>query len=228
MTDLKEISKNLELGDIKDYKIFEEAFTHRSYSRNHNERLEFLGDAVLELVITELLFQDYPDKTEGELTSFRAAIVKTESLSDEATRLKLGEYINMSRGEEATGGRSRQYILADIFESLIGAIYIDMGYESAKKFIIKNLYYKMADIVEKRLDIDAKSRLQEYIQEKFKETPYYKVIREEGPDHDKVFTVITVIGEKEYETGSGKSKQIAEQVAARETLNSHFPEVFYK
>lgn len=226
MKNLIELLRKLELENFTNIEIFKEAFTHRSYSKKNNERIEFLGDAVLELVITELLFRDYPEKTEGELTSFRSAIVKTKSLSEEAQRLGLGDYIFMSRGEEETGGRSREYILADIFESLIGAIYLDMGYETAKKFIKKNLYYKISDIVENRLDIDAKSRLQEYIQDKFKQTPYYRVLHEEGPDHDKTFTVITVIGEKEYETGTGKSKQNAEQNAARNTLDKHFPEVF--
>lgn len=203
----------------KNIDIFLEAFTHRSFSRHHNERLEFLGDAVLELVITELLFQDYKSKMEGELTSFRAALVKTESLAQEAQRLGISEYIRMSKGEEATGGRNRQYILADVFEAFMGAIYLDQGYNAAKVFIEKNIYYKIVEIVSGRLDIDAKSKLQEFAQEKFKATPMYKVVNEEGPDHDKTFTVIVVIGEKEFEKGSGKSKQLAEQEAAMKTLN---------
>lgn len=203
---------------IRNISIFEEGFTHRSASRVHNERLEFLGDAVLELVVTEQLYHDYTDMPEGQLTSFRAAIVKTESLAQEALRIGISEVIRMSKGEEATGGRLRQYILADVFESFIGALYLDQGYETAKKFILDNLYYKMSDIVTSRSDIDAKSRLQEYSQEKFKETPHYKVIKEDGPDHDKTFTVIVIIGEKEYESGSGKSKQLAEQEAASATL----------
>lgn len=223
--DFEKLTKELNLEKFKDYKILEEAFTHRSYSRNHNERLEFLGDAVLELVITEMLFNDFKDSPEGDLTSFRAAIVKTESLAEEATRIHLGDYILMSKGEDATGGRLRQYILADVFESFIGAIFLDQGYAKAREFILKNLYYKMAAIVADRLDIDAKSKLQEYIQEKLKETPYYKVVKEEGPDHDKVFTVVAVIGEKEYGSGSGKSKQIAEQEAARATLETISKEI---
>lgn len=225
MREIEQFLQRLDLH-VKNFSIYERAFTHRSYGKIHNERLEFLGDAVLELVITEELFKEYPEREEGELTSFRSAIVKTESLAVEASKLGLGDLILMSKGEDATGGRLRPYILADVFESLIGAIYIDSGYDTAKSFIMKYLYYKMDDIVKNRLDIDAKSKLQEFIQEKFKETPYYKVISEIGPDHDKVFTVVTVVGEKEFETGSGKSKQIAEQAAARNTLNVHFPEVF--
>ena len=218
MADYSELVKKLGLKKFKDVSILEEALTHRSHSRKHNERLEFLGDAVLELVITEKLYHDFPDRQEGELTSFRSAIVKTESLAEESVRLGLGEFILMSKGEDATGGRLRQYILADIFESVIGAIYLDQGFDACKKFIAENLYYKMKNIVEKRLDIDAKSRLQELVQEKFKETPFYKVVKEEGPDHDKVFSVVAVIGEKEYGVGTGKSKQIAEQDSAEKSL----------
>lgn len=218
MEDIEQFLKTTVPGSIKSLAIFNEAFTHRSFSRNHNERLEFLGDAVLELVVTELLFADYKDLAEGQLTSFRAAIVKTESLAQEALRLGMSEVIRMSKGEEATGGRTRQYILADVFEAFIGALYLDQGYERAKEFIIKNLYYKMGDIVISRSDIDAKSKLQELVQEKFKETPYYKVIKEEGPDHDKTFTVVVMIGDKEYEVGTGKSKQLAEQESAAKTL----------
>ena len=125
----------------------------------------------------------------------------------------------MSKVEESTGGRTRLYILADIFESLIGAIYLEKGYEVCKSFITKNLYYKIQEIVSQRLDIDAKSKLQELAQEKFKSTPHYKLVKEEGPDHDKTFTVVAVISEKEYGEGSGKSKQVAEQNAAMQTLD---------
>lgn len=218
MEDLKKLVKVLGLKKFNDLEILKESLTHRSHSRQHNERLEFLGDAVLELVITEKLYQDYSERQEGELTSFRSAIVKTESLAEEASRLGLGDYILMSKGEEATGGRMRQYILADVFESVIGAIYLDQGYKACVKFIDSNLYYKMDNIVNKRLDIDAKSRLQELVQEKYKQTPFYRVIKEEGPDHDKIFSVVAVIGEKEYAVGTGKSKQIAEQDSAEKTL----------
>ncbi len=218
MNDYKVLFEKLGLDKFNDIKILEEGLTHRSFSRDHNERLEFLGDAVLELVITERLYHEFKDRPEGELTSFRSAIVKTESLAEEAVRMGLGDFILMSKGEEATGGRLRQYILADVFESVIGAIYLDQGYEVCKNFIVGHLYYKMENIVHKRLDIDAKSRLQELVQEKYKLTPFYRVIKEEGPDHEKVFSVIAVIGENEYAIGSGKSKQIAEQDSAEKTL----------
>jgi ribonuclease III len=216
--DIEQFLKKNVTASYKDLKVFDEAFTHRSFSRVHNERLEFLGDAVLELVVTELLFADYKEMMEGQLTSFRAAIVKTESLAHEADRLGMNDLIRMSKGEEATGGRYRQYILADVFEAFIGALYLDQGYDIAKEFIITNLYYKMPGVVASRSDIDAKSRLQEYSQERFKETPYYRVIKEDGPDHDKTFTVAVMISDKEYKSGSGKSKQLAEQDAAAKTL----------
>ncbi len=218
--ELDALLKTIDIAQFKNHRLLEEALTHRSFSKRHNERLEFLGDAVLELVITELLFRDFSSRTEGELTSFRAAIVRTESLAEEATKLNLGAYIRMSKGEEATGGRQRQYILADVFESLVGAIHLDQGYEQAKHFIIKHLYYKINQIVENRTDIDSKSKLQEYAQEHYKETPFYKVVKEDGPDHDKIFTVVVMIGTKEYETGTGKSKQLAEQDAAGRTLQT--------
>ncbi len=217
MGDISELLSHLGINS-KNIQLYRLALTHRSASRNHNERLEFLGDAVLELIITEQLFNDYPNEEEGNLTSFRAAIVKSESLALEAMKLGIGRYIKMSHGEESTGGRSRMYILANTMEALIGAIYLDLGYQKARDFVLQNLYYKMKDIVKYRLDIDAKSKLQEIIQEKYKITPHYKVILEEGPDHDKSFTVVAVIGDQEYEKGTGKSKQIAEQNAARNTL----------
>ncbi len=212
------ILKKANIAPFNNPLFLEEAFTHRSFSRKHNERLEFLGDSVLELVISELLFQDFPERPEGDLTSFRSAVVKTESLAEEASRLDLGTAIRMSKSEEQTGGRQRLYILADVFEALIGAIYIDQGYENAKAFITTHLYYKVQQIVENRLDIDSKSKLQEYSQEKFRQTPFYKVVKEQGPDHEKVFTVVAVVGDKMYEKGTGRSKQVAEQVAARKTL----------
>lgn len=216
---LQQLLKSTKLGEFKNHILLEEAFTHRSYSRKHNERLEFLGDAVLELVITELLFARYPRRNEGELTSFRSAIVRTESLAEEAQKLGLGSLILMSNGEEATGGRERLYILADVFEAFIGAIYLEKGYSIVSKFISEFLFYKADKIVKERKDIDAKSKLQEYVQEAFKETPYYKVVSEIGPDHDKTFTVIAVIGAKEYASGEGKSKQQAEQDSAQKTLD---------
>lgn len=203
--------------------LLTEAFTHRSYlnevkssNLNHNERMEFLGDAVLELVVTEFLFAKYKTYSEGFLTSIRSALVKTESLALEAQKLKLGDYILMSKGEESSGGRARQYILANTFESVIGALYLDTsnGYESAKKFILTNLCYKTEKIISERQDIDPKSKLQELAQEVHKLTPRYTEVSSVGPDHNKIFEMAVLLGEKEYGRGKGKSKQEAEQEAA--------------
>jgi ribonuclease-3 len=210
---------------FKDLELLKRALTHRSYLNEaredqpeHNERIEFLGDAVLELITTEHLFHKYPKRKEGELTSFRAALVRTESLAKASTELQLGDFILMSKGEEATGGRTRPYILANTFEAVLGAIFLDGGIESCKNFISTVLLPKLTDIVAKRLDIDAKSKLQEQAQEVYKYTPTYEVVAETGPDHDRTFTVKVVVAEEDYGTGSGKSKQEAEQQAAREAL----------
>lgn len=206
---------------VKNPNYYIESLTHRSYvnenreaSANHNERLEFLGDAVLELLTTEFLFNKYPDRPEGDLTSFRAALVRTESLAETAAKLGYGELILMSRGEEATGGRERPYILANTFEAVLGAIYQDLGLETCQQFLERELLPKIDGIVEHRLDIDPKSRLQELAQEIMRFTPAYNLISAEGPDHDKVFTMSVMIDGQEFGTGSGKSKQEAEQNAA--------------
>lgn len=210
---------------FKDSSILQNALVHRSYLNetnrevfSHNERLEFLGDAVLELIVTEYLFTSYPDRPEGELTSFRAAVVRTESLAETALKLRLGEYIYMSRGEEATGGRTRPYILANTFEAVLGAIYLDGGYQKCVDLVARELLPKLKPIVEERLDIDPKSRLQELTQEVYKFTPIYEVISEEGPDHDRTFTCQVLVNDKAFGSGKGKSKQEAEQNAARKAL----------
>jgi len=207
--------------------LLERALTHRSFlneARNvelqSNERLEFLGDAVLELITSEYLFNKYTDRPEGELTSFRAAVVRTESLAETSLKLMYSDYLYLSKGEEATGGRKRPYILANTYEAVLGAIYLDQGYETAKDFVTKTLLYKLEKIVEQRLDIDNKSKLQEYAQDSVKETPRYEVIKETGPDHDKEFTVAVIIRGKELGTGVGKSKQEAEQKAAQDALKN--------
>lgn len=187
-----------------------------------NERLEFLGDAVLELITTEYLFDKYPDRPEGELTSFRAALVRTESLAETALKLKYSDYIYMSKGEEATGGRTRPYILANTFEAVLGAIYLDQGYKVAHDFVNRELIPKIKTIVENRTDIDNKSKLQEVAQEMLKQTPSYDVIDTKGPDHEKEFTVEVLINDKRYGTGAGTSKQLAEQDAAKNALEEHF------
>jgi ribonuclease-3 len=235
---------NSNLQDLKDTinvqfnndEFLKEALIHRSYQANddlgNNERLEFLGDAVLELAVTEFLFETYPKRSEGDLTSFRAALVRTESLAEEALRLGFGEFIYMSNGEESTGGRTRPYILANTVEAIIGAIYRDQGYEPAKNFIIKEICHKIDDIVENRLDIDAKSKLQEISQEQLKITPNYEMIDSEGPDHQKVFTMGVLLDGSKLTEAKGDSKQSAEQNAAQKALENwdnliekHFPEI---
>ena len=210
---------------FEDSSLLEQAFTHRSYLnenrgewREHNERLEFLGDAILELVVTEFLFAKYPDKPEGDLTSYRAALVNTTSISDAATKLGMNEFLLLSRGEARDTGRARQIILANAFEALIGAIYLDHGYESAKKFIAAQLFHKTDEVVEKRLWQDAKSRFQEIAQEKESITPSYDVVSQTGPDHDKRFVVGVFLAGERVATGEGRSKQEAEQVAAQKAL----------
>jgi ribonuclease-3 len=203
------------------------AVTHRSYlnehkeaTQGHNERYEFLGDAVLELVITDFLFNKYPEKPEGELTAIRAALVNTVSLSEVASRLNLSEFLLLSKGEEKDTGRARQYILANTFESIIGAIYIDQGYESAKEFVGRNLFDKTEPIVAKRLWQDAKSRFQELAQEHTSITPSYETLSQTGPDHDRVFTVGVFLGGEKIAEGKGRSKQEAEQSAAEAGLTA--------
>ncbi len=197
------------------------AVTHRSYlnehreaTQSHNERYEFLGDAVLELVITDFLFQKYPEKPEGDLTAIRAALVNTNSLADVATKLDLSGYLLLSKGEGKDMGRARQYILANTFESLIGAIYLDSGYDAAREFIGSNLFDRTETIIAKRLWQDAKSRFQELAQEHTGITPSYETLRQTGPDHDRVFTVSVSLGGEKVAEGKGRSKQEAEQSAA--------------
>lgn len=206
--------------------LLEEALTHRSYLNEHrdeglkhNERLEFLGDAVLELATTDRLFRNYPDAPEGELTAYRAALVNTQSLADIAESLNINEYIRLSKGESKDTGRARQFILANAVEAIIGALYLDQGYEKAESFVAKYFYPKLDEIIEKRLWQDAKSAFQEKSQEKVSVTPEYKTIKEEGPDHDKTFTVGVYLNDEEIAVGEGRSKQEAEQAAARAGLD---------
>ena len=208
-----------------DKTLLTQAFTHRSFLNenqslglSHNERLEFLGDAVLELVITEYLFIEYPDKTEGELTSYRASLVNTISISDVARELGMDTYLLLSRGEAKDTGRARQSIMANTFESVIGAIYMDQGYAPAKAFITKHLVPKLVKIVQKHLWRDSKSLFQEKAQEFEGITPSYQLLSEIGPDHDKQFTVGVFIGKAKVAEGKGHSKQEAEQDAAENGL----------
>lgn len=224
MKDFAEFEDKIEYV-FKNKDLIKRAFTHRSYINEvrqaglkHNERLEFLGDAVLELVITEFLFEKYPNKPEGELTAVRAALVNTTSISGAASDLEMNDFLLLSKGEAKDTGRARQFILANTFEAVIGAIYLDGGYDPAQVFIEKSLFKKADEIVNKRLWQDPKSRFQEMAQEQQSITPTYNTLEEEGPDHDKHFTVGVFLGENLIAKGEGKSKQEAEQEAARKAL----------
>jgi ribonuclease III len=202
------------------------AFVHKSYINEHrdeelkdNERLEFLGDAVLELAVTRHLFYKYPEKDEGKMTSFRSALVKGKRLAEVAAELGLGQYLFLSKGEEKSGGREKSYILANVMEAVIGAVYLDLGYEASEKLIEQFILEKLDHIIEEGLHIDSKSRFQEICQEKTEITPHYKVMNEEGPDHDKEFTMGAYIGEELVAEGTGPSKQKAEEDAALKALN---------
>lgn len=210
---------------FNDKNLLIQAFTHRSYineNRNskmkHNERLEFLGDAVLELVSTEFLYEKFPDRNEGELTAIRAALVNTVTLYEVSSELGFNKELLLSKGEAKDTGRARQAILANTFESVVGAIYLDQGYEASKIFISKNLLPRTKRIIEESLWVDAKSKFQEKAQEHTGTTPSYKTIEETGPDHDKQFRVGVFIGADQISSGVGKSKQDAEQEAARNGL----------
>ncbi len=205
--------------------LLQEALTHRSYlnenktAGNHNERLEFLGDAVLELATTNFLFHKFPSKPEGDLTAFRAALVNTYSLADAAEELGMNDMLLLSKGEAKDTGRARQIILANAFEALLGALYLDQGIEAVEDFLNKNLYPKIDDIIAKRAYQDAKSQFQELAQDKRSTTPTYKTLSEVGPDHDRVFTVGVFLGNEEMARGDGKSKQEAEQAAAQAAID---------
>ena len=227
------MNENIEFGKLEeiigvtfaDKGLLLSAITHRSYlnenrgaEQEHNERLEFLGDAVLELVVTDFLFRKYPEKAEGELTAIRAALVNTVSLSEMSTKLGINDFLLLSKGEAKDTGRARQYILANAFEALVGAMYIDQGYDAAQDFIARNLFERTDDIVSKRLWQDAKSRFQESAQEHVSVTPSYTTLDEVGPDHDRVFTVGVYLGSELVAKGEGRAKQEAEQDAAEKAL----------
>lgn len=226
MEDYKKLEEKLGVK-FNDLNLLKTAFVHKSYINehreediDHNERMEFLGDAVLELISTRHLYDVCPDRSEGEMTSFRSALVKGNHLAEIGRELGLGEYLYLSHGEEKSGGREKKYILANTVEALIGAIYLDQGYEAIGKFIERFILTKLDQIIEKGLHIDSKSRFQEVAQEKEALTPHYEVISEEGPDHDKQFTMGVYIGEELIAEGTGSSKQKAEDDAARNGLKT--------
>lgn len=212
---------------FKNKDLLKQAFTHRSYLNEHrdtelahNERLEFLGDAVLELIVTEYLYAKYPDSTEGELTSYRSALVNAVTMSDAASKIGMNDFLLLSKGEAKDVGRARQIILANTIEALIGAIFLDQGYDTAKYFISKYIFNLIEKIIEEKTWLDAKSKFQEQAQDNEGITPAYKTLKEEGPDHDKKFTVGVYLGKSKVAEGEGKSKQEAEQMAADNALKA--------
>lgn len=226
--DFKEFQKKLGV-EFKDIDVLRQACTHRSYLNEnkksvagHNERLEFLGDAVLELAITFFLYRKFPDKNEGELTSYRAALVNSNSLALAAQHLDIDRFLLLSRGESKDTGRARAIIHADAFEAIIGAIYVDQGYQTAANFISTHILevLDIDEIINKKSWLDAKSKFQEIAQEKQGITPMYKLIKDTGPDHNKVFTVGVFLGDVNVGMGSGMSKQEAEQKAAEKALEN--------
>lgn len=226
MENLSHFEQKLSLK-FKNIDLLLQALTHRSYLNEnpsfrvgHNERLEFLGDAVLELVITEELYNQFPEKPEGELTSFRAALVNAKMLSEVAVEIGINDFLLLSRGEAKDVGRARHYILANTFEALIGAIYLDQGYRSAEDFIHRVLTPHLEEVLSKKLYKDPKSLFQEQAQERVGITPNYEVQREWGPDHDKHFVVGVFLEKELVAEGEGPSKQIAQEEAARNGLDS--------
>ncbi len=209
---------------FKEIKLYEQAFTHRSYLNEnagataHNERLEFLGDAVVELIVTRYLYDKFPDKPEGELTNLRAAMVRRNTLSDIGTELNLEAYLRLSKGEKSSTGKAKAVIISNATEAFIGAAYLDLGLKEVEKFLAKCLLPKLDNIVSEELHIDAKSKFQEIIQEKEGMTPHYKTETISGPDHDRNFIVGVYIGEKLIAKGEGSSKREAETAAAAEAL----------
>lgn len=223
MQDIKNIEKKIDIK-FRDKDLLLQAFVHRSYLNenrgfklDHNERLEFLGDAALELIVTEYLYKNFPNP-EGELTNWRAALVRGTTISKVAKKLGFEDHLLLSKGESKSTGKARELILANTFEAVLGAIYLDQGYETCDKYIKKNLIPYLDEIISKQLYQDSKSRFQELVQEKTGITPIYKLESEEGPDHAKTFVMGVYIEEKKIAEGSGASKQSAEQEAAREAI----------
>lgn len=202
--------------------ILKQALTHSSYSNEkqmnklyNNERIEFLGDAVLELVSSEYIYERYPDKPEGELTKLRASLVCEKSLTYSANKFKIGDYLFLGKGEDSTGGRQRPSILSDALEAIIGAIFLDGGFTNAKEFVVEQV---LKDLIKQKFFFDSKTILQEIIQSKYTDAIKYEVINQDGPDHNKEFTVAIKINNKEIAEGKGKTKKEAEQEAAYQAI----------
>lgn len=224
MKDFSPFEKKLKIK-FKNKDLLVQAFCHRSFLNEnpdfyleHNERLEFLGDAVLELVVTEELYKKYPKKPEGELTNWRASLVNARQLAEVAKDLGFNDFLLLSRGETKETGKARQYIMANTFESFVGALYLDRGYKACQDFIKKHLTSRLPEIIEKGLFRDSKSRFQEHAQEREGVTPTYKVLKEWGPDHAKNFIIGVFLGKELVSQGEGSSKQEAEENAAKNGL----------
>jgi ribonuclease-3 len=225
MKDLSRLEERLGVK-FKNQDLLTQGLGHRSYLNEHpefrlghNERLEFLGDAVLELAVTRYLYDQYPAQNEGELTNWRASLVNSDRLAECAEELNINDYLFLSRGESKDAkSKARRYILANAYEAIIGAIYLDQGFESAEGFLHRELLPKLADILANQLYLDPKSRFQERSQEVVGITPHYQVVAESGPDHAKRFEVGIYLNDERIATGIGASKQEAEEVAARKAL----------
>lgn len=220
---MQDLQKKLK-HEFKNIALLETAFVHRSFVnenrgvKEHNERLEFLGDAVLELITTEFLFTQFPKKPEGELTALRSALVKGETLAEIAKELNYGAHLKLSKGEARSGGAEKPYLLANVFEAVLGAVYLDGGYEKAKAIVEEFLFPRLPKIIEENAQIDPKSEFQELAQARLAITPEYRVLSEKGPDHAKIFEMGAYVGKDLYGKGKGHSKQDAEQEAARDAL----------
>ena len=206
---------------FNDTSLLEQAFIHSSYVNENpdsplpdNERLEFLGDALLSFIVTEKLYHEFPHLTEGELTEIRVSLIREETLAQLASELNLGDYLFLAKGEEQTGGRHRQSNLADTFEALIGAIFLDHGLTATRDFVLRKLHSQLEQIKTGDTGQNYKALLQEFTQAKYKLLPTYRIVEVSGPDHDKDFTVEVTLGDRILGTGSGKSKRSAEIEAA--------------
>lgn len=222
--DFSELERKLRI-EFSDKDLLVQAFCHRSYINenggfplSHNERLEFLGDAVVELAVTEYLYKAYPEKPEGDLTNWRAALVNAKQLAKAAHDLGFNDYLLLSKGESREEGKARMYILSNTFEAFLGSMYLEFGYEACRKFLEEHLLTYLEEIITKGLDKDAKTKLQEIAQEKEKVTPSYQVMNESGPDHRKHFTVGVFLHNKLVASGEGPSKQEAQEAAAESAL----------
>ncbi len=226
MPDLEMLQNTLG-ASFKNISLLEQSLVHRSYLHENpgfrlgsNERLEFLGDAALGLIVAEKLYNDFPDLPEGEMTRLRALLVKQETLAEIAMSLKLGQYLYLGRGEETAGGRSRPSNMAHLLEAIIGAVFVDRGLEPTRRLVLRWLAPRLELAVSGERSVDYKSRLQELAQGKWRITPSYRIVETSGPDHARTFTVEVLLGEEVKGKGRGESKQAAEMEAAREALGS--------